>query len=164
MQLLQRVENPWWLPAQGYAEAVLSSELPPLSLCVSVYGFVVHDDHVLFTRGEEDHKHELEIPGGHIDPGETPEQALIRELEEETGVTPEQYKLVGYNKITVTNVPNDYRYPKPTSYMLFYICMVSSLAKTNELGVWLPLEEAKQNSWVKAEQGIFDALLKQVKE
>jgi hypothetical protein len=71
------------------------------------------------------------------------------------------FKLIANNKITVTNVPDDYRYPKPISYMLFYACIVSSLAKTNELGVWLPIEEAKQNSWVKTEQGIFNALLAQ---
>ncbi len=35
-----------------------------------------------------------DIPGGHSDLGETPEQTLIRELQEELGVTPITWRLV----------------------------------------------------------------------
>jgi 8-oxo-dGTP diphosphatase len=164
MQFLQSIENPWWLPKESTAEAYLSNDLPPRELCVSVYGFVMHDGHILFTRGEADHTHKLELPGGHIENGETPEEALVRELIEETGVTPESYSLVIINKTEVPNPPAGYPYPTPTSYMLFYAAKVSSLLPTNELGVWLPLSEAKENSWIKAEQGIFDALLKVAQE
>ena len=30
----------------------------------------------------------LEFPGGHVEPGETPQEAAVREFEEETGTTP----------------------------------------------------------------------------
>jgi 8-oxo-dGTP pyrophosphatase MutT (NUDIX family) len=37
----------------------------------------------------------LEVPGGIIDPGETPEQAGLRELREETGYVAERIRLLG---------------------------------------------------------------------
>jgi ADP-ribose pyrophosphatase len=37
----------------------------------------------------------LEVPGGVIDPGESPEAAGVRELREETGYVPQDFKLLG---------------------------------------------------------------------
>jgi len=45
-----------------------------------------NDDRVLYVRK---HKSKWALPGGKIEPGETPAQAALRELEEETGLVAE---------------------------------------------------------------------------
>lgn len=53
--------------------------------------FPIQGGEVLFTVNPRG----LDIIGGHIEPGETPEQALMREAMEEGCIMPEKYHLVG---------------------------------------------------------------------
>lgn len=50
---------------------------------VSVKGVVVIDGRVVLLRNE---RGEWELPGGKLDPGETPEACVMREIEEELGL------------------------------------------------------------------------------
>jgi 8-oxo-dGTP pyrophosphatase MutT (NUDIX family) len=50
---------------------------------VSVKGVVIRDGKVILLRNERD---EWELPGGKLEPSESPEQCLARELEEELGL------------------------------------------------------------------------------
>jgi 8-oxo-dGTP pyrophosphatase MutT (NUDIX family) len=53
------------------------------SYAVSVKGVLVRDGKVLLMQHEGD---EWELPGGRIEPGETPQSCVAREIHEETGL------------------------------------------------------------------------------
>jgi ADP-ribose pyrophosphatase YjhB (NUDIX family) len=58
---------------------------------IGVYGVAVHGDQVLLTQlsGRDRDVGRWTLPGGGIEFGETPREALIREFYEETGLTPD---------------------------------------------------------------------------
>jgi 8-oxo-dGTP diphosphatase len=53
-----------------------------------VAGVIERDGHVLIAQRKRTGQHPLkwEFPGGKVEPGEAPEAALVRELEEELGI------------------------------------------------------------------------------
>lgn len=63
--------------------------------CQSVTGVVIKDGKVLLARHTYGSgKGKLIVPGGYVEYGETPQQALIREYKEETGITVEPCDII----------------------------------------------------------------------
>jgi 8-oxo-dGTP diphosphatase len=114
-----------WLPKPNESQVVLSSLLPSRELITTALALAFAGDHLLMTnltiRG-------WDIPGGHVESGEAPEETVRREVYEETGATLEPLHLLGYQRLRLLGPkPISYPYPYPDCYQAFYWAQVSSL-------------------------------------
>lgn len=86
----------------------LSATLPPSNLCTAVFCIAIVGaslDSVVLARN----KRGWELLGGHIEPGEPIESALIREALEEGGFRPTWYRPFGHRKVLSTApIANDH--------------------------------------------------------
>jgi 8-oxo-dGTP diphosphatase len=66
---------------------------------------VWYDRHLLLVFDR--FRQQWELPGGRIDPGETPHQAATRELQEESGLRLPTLALAGYARFRLATPPHD---------------------------------------------------------
>lgn len=114
---------------------------------IEVVAAVIIRDGKLFAtqRGYGDWKDWWEFPGGKIEPGETPKEALKREIREELATEIE----VGDILTTV-----EYDYPKFHLTMHCYLCTVLSGELSlleHEDARWLAMDELDSVNWLPAD-------------
>ncbi len=158
-----RIEyNVAWLPTSNESQIVLSSYLPPQEFVSTALAIAFAGDCLLMThlisRG-------WDIPGGHIEPGENPEEAVRRKVYEETGATLGQLYLLGYQRLRLLcPQPPAYTYPYPDCYQAFYWTQVIALndflptAETQGRALFPPAE-ARTRSWVQINRELYEAAL-----
>ena len=115
---------------------------------IEVVAAIIHDDkgHIFATqRGYGDYKDYWEFPGGKMEAGETPEEALKREIWEELETSIEVERLVD-------TVECDY--PAFHLTMHCYLCHVKSghlELREHEAAKWLRREELESVNWLPAD-------------
>ena len=121
---------------------------------VEVAAAIIQKEDKIFAtrRGYGKFKGMWEFPGGKVEPGETPEEAVVREIREEL----ETEILVGRCFAEV-----DYDYPDFHLHMKCYLCTVKSgdlkLIEHSEAR-WLTRESLESVEWLPADVGVIERL------
>ena len=125
---------------------------------VRVVAAVIRKDDKIFAtqRGYGEFKNGWEFPGGKIEEGEAPEQALAREIKEELDTEIQVGKLID----TI-----EYDYPKFHLSMDCFWCEIMQGGlelKEHEAARWLSKEELYSVDWLPADVGVVEKIKKEL--
>lgn len=123
---------------------------------VKVVAAIIVDNNKIFAtqRGYGEFKDGWEFPGGKIEKGETAENALVREIQEELDT-----KISVNEKIDTV----EYDYPKFHLSMDCFICNVIEgdlVLKEHEDAKWLSKDELYSVDWLPADAGLIEKIKK----
>ena len=115
-----------------------------------VAAIICKDNRIFATqRGYGEFKGQWEFPGGKEEPGETPEEALVREIKEELDT-----------EIAVAKYIHTVEYDYPTFHlsMRCYLCKIvvgKLVLKEHESAKWLTKDNIDSLNWLPADQELI---------
>ncbi|HEX9017925.1 MAG TPA: NUDIX domain-containing protein [Anaerolineaceae bacterium] len=152
-----------WLPAPGEGRLYITDQLPPDDVCQTAFGFGFDGSRVLLTHLK---KRDWDIPGGAIDPGETPGEAAVREVWEETSARVEIVDLIGIQELELLGPkPEKYHWGYPLSVQVYFRVKILELLpfeenfESLERGFFAP-EDARKLPTMINHGGIYEEALR----
>ena len=121
---------------------------------IEVVAAIIRKDDLIFAtqRGYGDFKDWWEFPGGKMEAGETPEEALKREIHEELSTE------INVDEFLCTV---EYDYPAFHLTMHCYLCSLLTEAlhlNEHEAARWLKLEDLDSVDWLPADKVVVEKL------
>lgn len=121
---------------------------------IRVVAAVIRKGNRIFAtqRGYGEFKDGWEFPGGKIEPGETPQEALVREIREELET-----------EIRVGDLIDTIEYDYPTFHLSMdcFFCTIKSgelVLKEHEAAKWLTAETLDSVDWLPADRGLIEKI------
>ena len=121
---------------------------------IKVVAAIIRRENMIFAtqRGYGSYKDWWEFPGGKVEPGETPEMALIREIREELDT-----------EITVDRFLTTVEYDCPEFHLSMdcYWCSIREGHLTlleHEAARWLPVDDLRQVNWLPADVLVIEEI------
>lgn len=121
---------------------------------VEVVAAVIRDKDKIFAtqRGYGEFKDGWEFPGGKMEPGETPQQALVREIKEELDT-----------EIEVQELIDTVEYDYPTFHLTMHCFWArikegNLILKEHEAAKWLTKDTLNTVDWLPADEGLIKQL------
>ena len=118
-----------------------------------VAAIIMRDGEVLATqRGYGEHAGGWEFPGGKVEPGESPEAAIVREIREELGV------VIAIDSLATVV---DHEYETFHLHMRCFLChIVEGMLELREHSAarWLAIDEIDSVAWLPADMKVLQSI------
>lgn len=141
---------------------VLSDTEPPAEAVTAAHVFAFDGDRIVLARHVD---RGWTIPGGHVEVGESPLEAMRREAREEAGIEVDSARFIASDRIEAADGEEpDPRYPNP-GYQVFYVARVvryGEITHTDECteARSFSADEARRApGWVQQNRTFYEAAL-----
>lgn len=117
-----------------------------------------HEDRILATqRSDGDKKGKWEFPGGKCEPGEAPDDTVVREIREE---------LDARIRVSRKLCTLEYDYPEFRLSLACFLCMLEEgtriTLREHQSARWLSREELDSVDWLDADRELIDQFAKDI--